>query len=61
LGRLQQQHRLVQQPDNIERALALIDKHERPFEVEISELQTGLQLIEQILAEMNAINTYSHA
>jgi hypothetical protein len=45
------------EPDCIERALILIDKHEASFETEISELQTGLELIEKILEGMRIIQT----
>ena len=50
---------LVSKPDNIEYALTLIDLHERPFPQEISELQTGLELVGEILADMRTIHDFN--
>ena len=44
------------QPDYIERALLLIDEKNAAFEIEISELQTGLELIGKILDGMKIEN-----
>jgi hypothetical protein len=43
------------QPDYIERALMLIDKHEKPFGIENNELTIGLELIGKILDGMKII------
>jgi hypothetical protein len=41
--------------DNVEKVLLLIDKHEASLEVETQEVSLGLKLLDEILADMNAI------